>query len=98
VSNAVKYGPDGAPVQIRAVRVENGCVRISIEDRGPGIASEFRERIFERFYRIRDDRMYQSKGSGLGLYLCRFFAEAMGATIELSSEVGSGSTFTVVLP
>jgi signal transduction histidine kinase len=98
VSNAVKYGPDGAPVQIRAVRVENGCVRISIEDRGPGIASEFRERIFERFYRIRDDRMYQSKGSGLGLYLCRFFAEAMGATIELSSEVGAGSTFTVVLP
>ena len=82
---------------VRAIRAEGQSVRISVEDQGPGIAAELQERIFERFYRIRDERMYQSKGSGLGLYLCRYFAEAMGARIEVTSEVGRGSTFTVVI-
>jgi signal transduction histidine kinase len=97
ISNAVKYSPPDSTVTVRAIRADGQSVRISVEDQGPGIAAELQERIFERFYRIRDERMYQSKGSGLGLYLCRYFAEAMGARIEVTSEVGRGSTFTVVI-
>jgi signal transduction histidine kinase len=98
ISNAVKYSRPETTVTIRTARFEKHGLCISVEDQGPGIAPELRERIFERFYRIRDERMYETKGSGLGLYLCRFFAEAMGGRIEVTSEVGCGSVFTVVIP
>jgi signal transduction histidine kinase len=98
ISNAVKYSPSQTTISIRVFRDESRYVRIAIQDHGPGIAAQLLDRIFERFYRIRDERMFQSKGSGLGLYLCRYFAEAMNARIEVDSEVGRGSTFTVVLP
>jgi signal transduction histidine kinase len=98
VSNAFKYGPDSAKIMVRIRKTSSRGISISVIDRGMGIPSELHERIFERFYRIRDERMYKTKGTGLGLYLCRFFAENLGGRIEVISEVGSGSEFRVVLP
>lgn len=94
VSNAVKYSPPGGTIRIHAFRSQK-CILISVADEGPGIAKEFHERIFEKFYRVKDDNVYKVKGHGLGLYLCRFFSEQIGASIAVSSTLGHGSTFTL---
>jgi signal transduction histidine kinase len=98
ISNAVKYGPTGGKITIRSYRSSRKEVSISVTDEGPGIPEELSDRIFERFYRIRDDRMYQAKGTGLGLFLCKYFAEHLGGRILLESDGKSGSTFTLVVP
>ena len=68
-------------------------------DEGIGIPPELRERIFEKFYRIQDDRLYGAKGTGLGLYLCRYFAEQMGGKVDVqAADKTSGSEFRVILP
>ena len=96
LSNAVKYSNRGSSVVMRA-RLDGGRCIVEVEDHGPGIAPEFLEKIFEKFYRIRDDRLYKVRGHGLGLYLSRFFAESMGAHIAVRSTAGVGSTFTLSL-
>jgi signal transduction histidine kinase len=98
ISNAVKYGPSGGKITIRSYRSSRKEVSISVTDEGPGIPAELSDRIFERFYRIRDDRLYQAKGTGLGLFLCKYFAEHLGGRILLESDGKSGSTFTLVVP
>lgn len=98
IGNAIKYGPDGGTIIIRVNRFRNGTIGISVIDQGPGIPKHLQERIFERFYRIRDDRMYVAKGTGLGLFLCRYFAEHLGGFVDVVSEEGSGSEFRVVIP
>jgi hypothetical protein len=98
VSNAVKYSPDHAVIQIRIERGSSGETIFSVIDQGPGIAPEFHQRIFERFYRINDDQVFAVKGTGLGLYLCRYFVECLGGRVEVLSEPGSGSEFRAVIP
>ena len=99
ISNAIKYGEaDNSKITIKVRRPTEREMSIGVIDRGPGIPAELRDRIFERFYRIRDERLYRAKGTGIGLYLCRFFAESMGGRVEVISDVGSGSEFRVVLP
>jgi signal transduction histidine kinase len=92
VQNAVKYGA-GRPIE---VRVEAGAqlARLSVSDRGIGIAEQDQERIFERFERVAPQR----GGLGLGLYVVRKLAQAMGGAVEVKSQPGLGSTFTVDLP
>lgn len=94
VSNAAKYGA-GKPIQIRIAR-ENDHARIAVQDHGIGISPEDRRRIFGRFERAVPERNYG--GLGLGLWISRQIVEALGGHIELESEVGAGSTFTVELP
>ena len=96
LSNAVKYSNRGSAVVMRARLDGSRCI-VEVEDQGPGIAPEFVEKIFEKFYRIRDDRLYKVRGHGLGLYLSRFFAESMGAHIGVRSAAGVGATFTLSL-
>ncbi len=99
LDNALKYTPAGGEVTMGA-RVErrsgSDAVGIWVTDTGAGIAREHRDRIFERFYRV--DVTRTAEGAGLGLAIARWIAEEHGGAIELQSEVGRGSTFTMWLP
>jgi signal transduction histidine kinase len=95
VSNAIKYSPPGGDVHIRVSRKPRGRVSVAVTDKGPGIPPEFHERIFEKFYRVKDDHVYKVKGHGLGLYLSRFFASRMNALVLVESQPGQGSTFAL---
>ena len=94
VSNALKYGP-GKPIEITIDR-EGDRARVAVRDRGIGVSPDDRRRIFGRFERAVSDRHYG--GLGLGLWISQEIVEAFGGRIEVESELGSGSTFTVELP
>ena len=94
-ANATKYTTAGAVIAIGS-RVENGHARIWIRDEGRGIPAAEQERIFERFFRGQGQR--RATGSGLGLAIVRSIARAHGGDVEVESELGRGSTFTLVLP
>jgi signal transduction histidine kinase len=96
IENAVKYSPEGGEVRVSAAAA-NGAVRITVRDEGPGIPRDQQVRIFEKFGRV--DLPGASKpGTGLGLFIARSIAEAHGGSLEVSSEVEAGSTFTLTLP
>jgi signal transduction histidine kinase len=97
ISNAIKYSPDHSNIVVTTKKHGRKTV-ITVADEGPGIPPEFVERIFEKFYRIQDERMYNASGTGLGLYLCRFFVRKLHGDISVDSRLGKGSTFTVTLP
>ena len=94
IDNAVKYSPEGAPVEVRAEAV-NGHVRVDVVDQGTGIDPRDQRLIFERFGRVHST---SKPGTGLGLYIARAIAEAHGGTLRVSSNIGAGSTFTLDLP
>jgi signal transduction histidine kinase len=95
VGNAVKYSSDREPVDV-VVALEDGDVVVRVSDRGPGIPSEARERVFERFERLEDTAT--QTGTGLGLYITRQLVRAMGGNVTVDSVQGAGSTFTIRLP
>ncbi|WP_257462091.1 GAF domain-containing protein [Archangium lipolyticum] len=94
ISNAVKYG-QGNPIEL-TVDGEGGEARLVVRDSGIGIAPEHLERVFGRFERAVSERHYG--GFGLGLWISRQIIEAMGGHISVSSQLGQGSTFRVLLP
>jgi two-component system phosphate regulon sensor histidine kinase PhoR len=96
IDNALKYCPEGASVRVAAMS-ENGNVRVSVADTGPGIPSEHVQRVFERFYRVDAGRSRELGGTGLGLSIVKHLVEAMGGTVTVDSRVGSGSTFSFTL-
>ena len=95
-SNAVKCNRSGGLVRVVA-QLRDGCVAISVKDTGVGIAESDLKRVFQPFVRL-PGAVGSAPGSGLGLALARSMAEAMGATIEVASRPGIGSTFTLILP
>jgi two-component system, OmpR family, phosphate regulon sensor histidine kinase PhoR len=97
VDNAVKYSVDGGAVFVHLTE-QPGSVRIDVIDEGLGIPSAEQERIFEKFYRLDADMTRGVGGSGLGLYISREIVTQMGGTVTVQSQVGLGSTFTVLLP
>jgi signal transduction histidine kinase len=96
LSNAVKFTPAGGTVGV-STAMDNGEVRISVVDTGPGIAREDQERIFEEFQQT-DVGAEQREGTGLGLALSKRLIELHGGRIWVESEVGQGSTFVFTLP
>jgi two-component system phosphate regulon sensor histidine kinase PhoR len=97
MDNAVKYTPHGGRVQIRWWE-DNGEVQIEVQDTGIGIAERDLPRVFERFFRVDKARSRELGGTGLGLAIVKHLAQAMHGTVSVSSQVGTGSTFSVRLP
>ncbi|MFC4653548.1 sensor histidine kinase [Rheinheimera marina] len=97
LSNAAKFSPAGAVVQIRLQCLENGC-RIAIADQGPGIADNFKERIFQPFSQSDTSDRRQFGGTGLGLSISKALVEKHGGTLWFESIAGQGCTFYVDLP
>ncbi len=96
VDNALKYTATGGEVTL-TLRRQAGWVRVGVEDTGMGIAAEDLPHIFERFYRT-DRSRGRTAGSGLGLAICKWIADAHGGRLEVESQVGVGSVFTLWLP
>lgn len=96
VSNAVKYSPENSEVHLSIVSGKQG-IALHVKDNGPGIAKEFQNKIFDKFYRIKDDRVYKIKGHGLGLYLSRYFAGIIAADLKVISTLGTGSEFVLTM-
>ena len=96
VTNAIQYTPAGGKVTISMIEEHNEVV-ISIQDTGIGIAKGDRERIFDRFYRVDKARSRSKGGSGLGLAIARAIALAHNGSLEVQSETGKGSIFTIKL-
>src|SRR5579864_1889007 len=96
LENAIRYTPEGGRVQIS---VEDSAreLRIQVADTGIGIPPETATHVFERFYRGDQARSRQNGGFGLGLSIVKWIAESHNGSVELSSEPGQGSTFTVLL-
>jgi signal transduction histidine kinase len=97
VSNAIQYTPKNGMVTIRLNREERYAL-IQVLDTGIGIAAQEQEKIFDRFYRVNSDRSRATGGSGLGLAIAMAIAKAHHGTIQVQSQLGHGSTFTVKLP
>jgi K+-sensing histidine kinase KdpD len=101
VDNAAKYSPPGTTIRVKAVPGDEGTMRVSVEDEGPGIAVETRERVFDKFFRaMRDGDVGDRKsGSGMGLAIARGIVEAHGGRIWIEDAEGkSGAKFVVELP
>jgi heavy metal sensor kinase len=97
LDNAIKYTPSGGHVSVK-VMSKDGGVEITVADTGIGIPADATARIFERFYRADRARSRADGGSGLGLSIAKWVAEAHNGSIDLDSRPGGGSTFTVSLP
>jgi len=97
VSNAIKYTREGGRVTVDLQQAD-GVVRLTVQDNGIGIPADQLPHIFERFRRVRRESGTDAVGTGLGLAIVREFIQAHGGNIEVESEEGVGSTFTVTLP
>jgi PAS domain S-box-containing protein len=96
VENAIKYTPKGEVVI--DIQGDDEHVVVSIQDSGIGIPTEDIPHLFQKFYRVDNSDTREIGGTGLGLYLCRRLAEAMGGRIWVESEYKKGSTFSIELP
>lgn len=97
LTNAYKYSPERGKIRLTA-RADDKHVRISVIDQGIGIARREHRRIFDKFYRANELLSSDVEGSGLGLAIVRHVVHAHGGRVELESELGKGSTFTLILP
>jgi signal transduction histidine kinase len=97
VNNALKYSQDRKFIGVSLYR-DNGSVKLEVVDHGIGIPHQEQSKIFEKFYRVGDPLVHNTKGSGLGLSLVRHIAQAHGGDVLVDSSPGQGSKFTITLP
>lgn len=97
LGNAIKFSDRGGAIAVRG-RVAGAEFEVSVIDNGRGIPAEKLESIFERFGQVEAADKWEKGGTGLGLAIARSIAEAHGGRLEVGSEVGSGSTFTLTVP
>jgi heavy metal sensor kinase len=97
LDNAIKYTPPGGHVFIKG-SADSNSIRIEVRDTGQGISAESLPHIFDRFYRADPSRNKQVAGVGLGLSFVKWIVEEHHGTIQVASELNSGSTFTIFLP
>jgi signal transduction histidine kinase len=97
VHNALKFSPPETEVEVSWDDPSEGTVAFLVSDRGPGIAADELPRIFDRFHQT-ERSIEHTEGFGLGLYITKLLAEAMGGWVDVRSSPGAGATFTVTLP
>ena len=97
VNNALKYSQDRKYIGVNLYR-DNGSVKLEVVDHGIGIPPQEQCKIFEKFYRVGDPLVHNTKGSGLGLSLVRHIVQAHGGEVSVDSSPGQGSKFTIALP
>ena len=97
IRNAWQYTPEGGKVKLRLSPRDNQIV-LDVIDTGIGISAQDQQQLFSRFYRVSHVSDDESRGLGLGLYVTKAIVEAHGGEIHVTSEVGIGSTFSVILP
>ena len=97
VNNALKYSQDQKFIGVNLFR-DNGSVKLEVVDHGIGIPAQEQHKIFEKFYRVGDPLVHNTKGSGLGLSLVRHIVQAHGGEVMVDSAPGRGSKFTIALP
>ncbi|MEN5068829.1 ATP-binding protein [Stenotrophomonas sp. TWI1183] len=97
ISNALKFTPSGQVIVSTQLEGEN-AVRFSVRDTGIGIPAELQSTLFEDFVQVDTPLQKRLRGTGLGLSLCKRFAELLGGHVGVESEIGTGSNFYVVLP
>jgi two-component system phosphate regulon sensor histidine kinase PhoR len=98
VENAIKYGRSDGNVTVGGQVNGSNIVELWVTDDGPGIPTESRERIFERFYRVDRARSRDTGGTGLGLAIVKHIVQAHGGEVWVKSELGQGATFFFTLP
>jgi two-component system phosphate regulon sensor histidine kinase PhoR len=98
LDNAVKFNRPSGEALLEVTRAADGRVRITLADTGIGIPHDDLPRIFERFYRVDKARSREVGGTGLGLSIVKHVIERMNGTVSVESQLGKGSTFTLILP
>ena len=97
LGNALKFTPDDGRVTV-SIEPSADAVRVLVQDTGPGIPPQYRERIFEKFFQVENRANRQKYSTGLGLTFCKLAVEAHGGQVGVDSEEGRGSTFWFTLP
>jgi PAS domain S-box-containing protein len=97
ISNATKYSPNGGEIKVEAY-IQQQNVRIDISDQGMGMSDESLAHLFQKFFRVKSAATKEIKGIGLGLVITKGLVESHGGALEVASQLGKGSTFSVILP
>ena len=101
VDNAAKYSPEDSPIEIAARKIENEMIEIAVSDEGRGIPEEWREKVFDKFFRVENKvgRLPKSRGTGLGLAIAKGIVEAHGGKIRAEeNQNGKGARFVFTVP
>jgi len=97
IGNAIKYTPDQGRISI-SLREDDGFLILQVRDSGLGISLEDQRHIFDKFYRVESDATAKISGTGLGLSIVKAIIKKHSGRVWVESELGQGSTFTVLLP
>jgi two-component system phosphate regulon sensor histidine kinase PhoR len=98
VTNAVRYTPEGGRISVVWRRRDDGSGEITVSDTGIGVSREHIPRLTERFYRVDGSRSRETGGTGLGLSIVKHVVHRHGGELDVQSELGKGSSFTLVFP
>ncbi len=98
LNNALKFTDQGGTIDVRAVRLPDETLTISVSDTGIGIESGFQQKIFEKFFQVDSSKTRRYEGTGIGLSIAKSIVAAHGGDLAVTSTPGEGSTFTITLP